>query len=76
MVDARTDGHGRGMTQVSRSLARLGLPIVLFGVSVALLIGEQNAGIAWATIVASFALAVMWAGDAASDQRRGPHASK
>ena len=66
MVRARTGGHGRGMTQGSRSSARFGLPIALFGLGVGLLIAEQNAGIAWGIILGSFALAPMWAGDAAS----------
>jgi len=62
------------MTQGSRS--RFGLQIALFGLGLALLIAGQNAGIAWGIIVGSFALAAMWAGDAASDQRRIPRASQ
>ena len=76
MVRARTGGHGHGMTQGSRSSARFGLPIALFGLGVGLLIAEQNAGIAWGIILGAFALAAMWAGDAASDQRSIPRDSR
>ena len=64
------------MTPISRSFARLGLPIALFGLGVALLIAEQNAGIACGIIVWSFAFGTMWAGDDTSDQRRIPRANK
>jgi len=60
------------MTPISRSFARLGLPIALFGLGVALLSAEQNAGIACGIIVWSFAFATMWAGDDTSDQRQDP----
>jgi hypothetical protein len=58
------------MTQKSRTPARCALSIALFGLGVALLIAEQNAGIAWTVIVGSFALAASATDDAASDERK------
>ena len=58
------------MTQKSRTPALYGLSIALFGLGVALLIAEQNAGIAWTAIVGSLALAARPAADAAPDERR------
>jgi hypothetical protein len=70
MVGARASGHGHRMTQQSRKPRRYALSIALFGLGVALLIAEQNAGIAWTVIVGSFALAASPTGDAASDERK------
>ena len=58
------------MTQKSRTSRRYALSIALFGLGVALLIAEQNAGIAWTVIVGSFALAASPTDDAASDEAR------
>jgi uncharacterized membrane protein len=58
------------MTQKSRTPTRYALSIALFGLGVALLIAEQNAGIAWTVIVGSFALAASATDDAASDERK------
>jgi hypothetical protein len=58
------------MTQKSRPPTRYALSIALFGLGVALLIAEQNAGIAWTVIVGSFALAASATDDAASDERK------
>lgn len=70
MVRARASGHGHRMTQKSRTSRRYALSIALFGLGVALLIAEQNAGIAWTVIVGSFALAASPADDAALDERK------
>ena len=63
------------MTQ-SRTLTRHGVPIALLALGAALVIAEQNAGIAWAVIVGSLALAARAADDSVSDKRKDPRANE
>jgi hypothetical protein len=63
------------MTQ-SRTFTRYGVPIALLALGVSLVIVEQNAGIAWAVVVGSLALAARAADDSVSDKRKDQRASE